>query len=117
MCTNCPVKGYSKEICKMHSKSIANSPDCPQKKCSLGSLGKKAFWGAGIGITGTIAGLAVLPAFGAKAILGHTLAAKLSGAGGAMGAGANVVRHKKKNCQKSKKMKKRSLILPKSFSY
>nr|MBF0220783.1 hypothetical protein [Desulfobulbaceae bacterium] len=101
----------------MHSKLVAHHKVCPQQTCSLRSLGKIAFWGAGIGITGTLAGLAVLPAFGAKALLGHTLAAKLSGAGGAMGAGANVVRHKKNNCQKSQKMKKRNLILPKSFSY
>ena len=117
MCSSCPVKGYSKEICKMHGKSVAQTKQCPQAQCSLKSLGKKAAWGAGIGVTGTLAGLAALPAFGAKAILGHTLATTLSGAGGAMGAGANVVRHKKKKCNKTQKMRKRTVLLPKSFRY
>ena len=97
-CTNCSFRGYSKEICKIHSKKAMNGQTCSVHECSWKSFGKKAFIGAGIGVTGMFAGLAVLPALGLKAILGHSLAVTISGAGGAIGAGTNVAIHHRKKC-------------------
>ena len=110
-CRSCIFKGYSRELCTLHRKKITNGQSCAvEPECSWKYFGKKAFVGAGIGFAGMFAGLAVLPAFGMKAILGHTMAINLSGAGGALGAGANVVIHRRPKCQSAKKKKKRALL-------
>lgn len=111
-CTHCSFRGYSKEICKLHSRKVMNGHPCGVQECSWKSLGKKAVIGAGLGVTGIFAGLAVLPAFGLKAILGHSLAVTMSSAGGALGAGTNVVIHRRKKCQPVGKKRKRSVLLP-----
>ena len=113
-CSRCIFKGYSKELCTLHRKKVATDCLCSTlAECSWKSFGEKAVIGAGIGVAGIFAGLAVLPAFGLKAILGHTLAINLSGTGGALGAGANMELHRRHHCKTSRKKKKRPLLLPK----
>lgn len=111
-CSNCSFRGYSREICKLHSKKTLHGHSCSGEKYSWKFFGKKAVIGAGIGVTGIFAGLAVLPAFGLKVILGHSLAA-MSGAGGAIGASTNVAIHHRKKSLTSVKKRKRNLLLPK----
>jgi hypothetical protein len=117
-CSTCSIRGYSNDICKLHYKTMSkegcvhHTENQPQEECSWKSLGKKAAIGAGIGIAGTCAGLAVLPALGLKALLGHTLATTVSSAGGALGAGTNVAIHRRKKCSNVIKKKKRSVLLP-----
>lgn len=113
-CDTCPFRGYSTEICKLHSKHAHDSLECDDNDCSWTSWGKKAAIGAGVGITGVFAGMAVLPAFGMKAILGHFLALKVTGAGGVVGAGANVAVNLKKAPTRQHK-KKRTILLPRNL--
>lgn len=125
-CSTCSIRGYSKEICKLHRKHMhkeicqhheTEAPLTSGKAmpCSWKSFGLKAAIGAGLGVTGMFAGLAVLPVFGLKAILGHSLATTLSGAGGALGAGTNVALHQRKQCSTDGKKKKKDLLLPNAW--
>ncbi len=125
-CITCSIRGYSKEICKLHRQHM-NKETCQHHEaaitptsgkpqpCSWKSFGLKAAIGAGLGVTGMFAGLAVLPVFGLKAILGHSLATTLSGAGGALGAGTNVALHQRKQCSTDGKKKKKDLVLPNAW--
>jgi hypothetical protein len=88
-CETCMIQGYSSHLCKLHRKN--HKGDCQQSSDSnWKSMAKPALIGAGVGVTGTFAGLAVLPALGLKALLGHAIALKITGAGGACGAGTNT---------------------------
>ncbi len=98
-CDNCTIKGYSLEICEKHLGHMAHDKSS-DKKTGLDprvkSLAGKAAVGAGIGVGECIAGMAAAPAIGVKALLGHLIAAKVTGAGGVVGAGAGVALNKAK---------------------
>lgn len=96
-CDNCTIKGYSFEICKKHLEHLAHEGSSSKKPGldpQVKSLVGKAAVGAGIGAGVCLAGMAVAPAIGVKALLGHLIAAKVTGAGGVVGAGANVALNK-----------------------
>ena len=105
-CESCTIRGYSPELCKMHLQHVAKEKNIAKPTSPLKNLGGAAAIGAGVGVTGCLAGMAIAPALGAKAILGHLVAVKVAGAGGAVGAGANVALNKKKK-PKSKLIAKR----------
>jgi len=111
-CLHCSLRGYSPDFCKFHHENVPPGLDDDENECLL-FWSKKAAIGAGAGIAGMVAGMAVLPAFGMKAILGHFVAAKMTGVGGIVGAGTNVAANLKK--QQKKKTKKRSVILPRQL--
>ena len=86
-CASCSIHGYSAEICKLHIRQ--------QKKCKAENFGRKPRWqrwgnsaliGAGLGVGGAFACMAVAPLLGAPVLLGHMVAAQI--AAGAAGAGA-----------------------------
>ena len=92
-CDTCAIKGYSPDLCRMHLRHMAKG----EKRCASQPesipwrrWGRNAALGAGAGVVGTVAGMAVLPTFGMKALLGHLVSAKIAGVGGVAGAGANV---------------------------
>lgn len=98
-CDSCIIQGYSPELCKMHLKHMerpttGKTPAIDPETAK--HVGYTAAIGACIGVAGTIAGMAVVPALGMKALLGHLAAVKAAAAGGAFGAGANVAVNAKK---------------------
>ena len=97
-CDACPIMGYSPDLCRLHRSHLAKEKNSSSHKQgnSLQSWSVKAAVGAGIGITGAVFGMAALPAFGMKAILGHLVSVKVAGAGGVLGAGANIALNYKK---------------------
>jgi hypothetical protein len=102
-CDSCAIKGYSLEICKKHLEHMAHEKSSAKKTGldpQLKSLAGKAAVGAGIGVGICLAGMAVAPAIGAKALLGHLIAAKVTGAGGAVGASAGVALNKIKKTKR-----------------
>jgi hypothetical protein len=102
-CDSCTIKGYSFEICKKHLEHMDHEKSSA-KKTGLGSrmksLAGKAAVGAGIGVAVYFAGLALAPAIGAKALLGHLIAAKVTYVGAA-GAGAGVALDKIKKTKRT----------------
>ncbi len=100
-CIICPTGGSFPEICEIHQKqvfeSLVNKSDFTKAK-GRGWAFKIAL-GAGVGFTGALAGLAVLPAFGAKAILGHLIGYQIAGGVTLAGAGTNVALHMHKKPQ------------------
>ena len=68
--------------------------------------------GAGLGVTGAVAGMAVVPAFGMKALLGHVIAMKVAGGGGIVGAGTNVMIGMKKKADPQQVKEKHIVRLP-----
>lgn len=115
-CDCCPVRGYSQEICTYHLKH----PNGREEGCSTsrwGFWGAKALVGAGVGLTGVVAGMAVLPVVGAKAAIGHLVGAKIAGSGCALGAGTNVaINYRSKNGEKIRKRSGRGgKLLPRSL--
>ena len=114
-CETCQFRGYSLDFCKLHQKKIAEVTDenCqPYYREMCKKVGKTAALGAGVGVLATTVGIAVVPAIGLKAIIGHTLVAKLTAGGGAAGAGVNVARQSKKIDSKSNPKRKRKVLLP-----
>jgi len=96
-CDTCIIKGYSPDLCKMHLKHMAHqSHQSSHKKSSITpemakKLGGSAAVGIGIGLLSSVAGIALIPALGIKALIAGELAAfKVAAAGGVVGAGANV---------------------------
>jgi hypothetical protein len=109
-CDSCTIKGYSFEICKKHLEHMDHEKSSA-KKTGLGSrmksLAGKAAVGAGIGVAVYFAGLALAPAIGAKALLGHFLVAKVTYAGAAgVGAGVALDKIKKQNARSLPKAEK-----------
>ncbi len=90
-CETCEMRGYSPELCKIHIQHLVHSKktDNPSKS-GWRYWGVKMAIGAGVGVTGAVAGMTVVPVFGVKAMLGHMMAVKVAGGGGAVGAGSNV---------------------------
>lgn len=91
-CASCTINGYSPEVCKLHHKQqvkkSVSREDGPKPLWRQWSA--KALIGAGVGAGGAMAGIAVAPIFGVKALFGHVIATKIAcGAAGA-GAGSNV---------------------------
>jgi len=85
------LNGYSQEICRFHARSLIKQGRGKEEECPMWEYwGKRAALGAGLGAGGVIAGLAVLPLFGMKAILGHLLAVKIAAAGGVAGMSTNM---------------------------
>lgn len=116
-CEECDIQGYSPQLCQLHQKRHSSTNGTEVTPPKWMAFAKPALIGAGLGATGTLAGLAVLPALGMKALLGHALGLKIAGAGGACGAGTNTViaNRKKKNNHKSTTAKKHMAILPNKF--
>ena len=113
-CEKCYLRGYNTEYCKWHRKTIS---EVETETCYPGEfykkLGKTVAIGAGIGIVSATAGVAVAPALGLKALIGHALVAKMTaGGGGAALAGGNVFRKSGKRTQMDKQMKKKKVLLP-----
>ncbi len=109
-CAICPIKGLFPEVCRIHQKQMRLD------KQSMFSLGEKASgrWvkvvtvGAGIGFAGAIAGLSVVPAFGMKTILGHSLGYRIMGIGTIAGGSTKVIieMKRKDTCTINKNLKK-----------
>jgi len=97
-CESCPIQGYSPELCRMHLSHLAKEKKSSShtQEDSRQSWGSKAAIGASVGVTGAVVGLAALPVLGMKAMLGHLVCAKVAGAGGVLGAGANLALNNKK---------------------
>jgi hypothetical protein len=103
LCDSCTIKGYSFEICKKHLEHMDHEKSSAKKTgfgSRMKSLAGKAAVGAGIGVVVYFVGLALAPAIGAKALLGHLIAAKVTyvGAAGA-GAGVALDKIKKQNAR------------------
>ena len=112
-CETCQFRGYSPDFCKFHKKEITKLEDGSCHPQSFyRKMGKKAALGAGVGVVAATAGLAVVPAVGLKAAIGHLLAAKITAGGGAAGAGINVVRNARKNYGGARRYRKRHVLLP-----
>ncbi|MBF0100846.1 MAG: hypothetical protein HQK77_08065 [Desulfobacterales bacterium] len=110
-CDLCTVRGYSPELCRIHTKSFS---DCKKEKekseqslsaASLKEVGKSAIVGAGVGTMAAVCGLALVPAAALKALFGHVMTVKVTATAGVgmTGAGFNVIRHNQKKQPKSKK--------------
>ena len=114
-CETCPIKGYSPELCKMHLRHLATREEKDHSSHTEEdqwlSLGRKAVIGACIGVTGALVGMAALPSFGMKAMLGHYISAKVAGAGGIIGAGANLAINYGKGPQVNQSSKKRGYFV------
>lgn len=112
-CETCEYKGYSPEVCKLHSsKGGATNEDQCGFDHPLKRVGKTLAFGAGAGVAAAFAGIAVAPVIGLKALLGHAVAAKIT-AGGVAGAGVNIARKWKKNSEgPSRRIRKRKSLLP-----
>ena len=112
-CESCEYKGYSPEVCRLHS---SKSSKTDTEKCVLTHpakrIGKTAALGACAGLIATVVGLAVAPVIGLKAFLLHGAVTNMT-AGGAVGAGINVVRKwKDSSSSTSKSAEKRDILLP-----
>lgn len=110
-CEACEYKGYSMEICRLHSaKGGPCNTKGPGEHQSKAKIGKTVAWGAGVGLAAVVTGMAVAPIIGLQAVLGH-VAAKLT-MGGVAGAGVNVFRHWKKGEAPPKAVRKRAVMMP-----
>ncbi|VEN74113.1 magnetosome protein Mad7 [Candidatus Desulfarcum epimagneticum] len=101
-CAICPLRGLFPEVCKLHRAQMMkkNARGAPFVKNEWVCWGAKIVTGAGVGLAGAVAGMAVVPALGVKALLGHMIAYQIAGAASATGAGVNVVTHaKKRTCE------------------
>ena len=125
-CATCPIQGRFPEVCRLHQEQM-------MRKGLNGLLATNHGWvcwgmriatGAGLGLAGAMAGLAVVPVFGAKAILGHMIGYQIAGAVSATGAGVNVamkLKHKgpmpnKKRIKSRSELRKRYARLPYTLS-
>ncbi|MCG8634109.1 MAG: hypothetical protein MI863_09795 [Desulfobacterales bacterium] len=88
-CLTCPVKGLLPEVCTIHRKQMkGRSPGgYSLLESKWTGIGVTLAAGAGMGLAGSVAVLAVAPALGAKAALGHMLGYQIAGAASATGAG------------------------------
>ena len=106
-CDTCPIVGYSPDLCRMHLRHMAKGKkrySSQPESIPWRRWGRNAALGAGVGVVGTVAGMAVFPSLGMKAVLGHLVAAKIAGVGGVAGAGTNVaVNYKDKDKGEEKK--------------
>lgn len=114
-CNSCPYWGYSRDICNLHGMKKSANMFCDRKGGQWTHWWRKAAIGASVGITGMVAGLAVLPALGVHGLLGHLVAVKISGAGGIVGAGTNVAMNRGGKESDNRKRKKKLLLLPNHF--
>jgi hypothetical protein len=113
-CETCQIKGYSPEVCRLHASKVSKSnPDKCIPPHSAKRIGKTAVLGACAGLVVTIAGLAAAPLIGIKALLWHGAVTKMS-AGGAVGAGLNVVRKWKGGSSSPEGEGKKNTLLPAS---
>jgi hypothetical protein len=98
-CAICPIKGLFPEVCKRHREQMLNknSYNLSFVQNRWFSWGTKLATGAGVGLAGSVAGLAIIPAFGTKAVLGHIIGYKIVGAATATGAGVNISKQMKKD--------------------
>lgn len=114
-CETCEYKGYSPEVCRLHSSksSKASFEECIPPH-SIKKIGKTAVLGACAGLVATIAGLATAPVIGLKTLLWHGAVTKMT-AGGAVGAGVNVVRKWKGSSSIPKSAGKKNTLFPASL--
>ena len=117
-CETCSIRGYSYELCKMHKmhqkKDTEDDSEESESSSTLKKVGKTAAIGAGLGVCAATLGMAAVPVVGIKTVLvGHALAYKLAVGGGAAGAGANLVKNARKRKERTKKEKKKQILLPK----
>ena len=112
-CETCHLSGYSYEFCKLHKKMIAEV-DLKNRypRDFYKRMGKRAAFGAGVGVAATTLGLAAVPAVGLKMVIGHALAAKITAGAGAAGAGINVTRGTRKGHPRAKLTRKRHMLMP-----
>ncbi len=109
-CEACEYRGYSPEVCRFQS-SLDGSCEGPDGNNALKTISKAIVVGAGAGVAVTIAGMAVGPIMGFKAVLGHAVAAKITAGSGVAAAGVNVARKLRKGELKSK-TKKKPVLMP-----
>ncbi len=108
-CAICPIKGLFPEVCKLHRNQLLKNSKMGISFAKKGWVcwGAKIAAGAGIGLAGAVGGLAVIPAFGAKAVLGHMIGYQIAGVATVAGAGTNfAIQMKNRSCS-TKKHKQR----------
>lgn len=111
-CETCEFKGYSPEVCRLHLSKGSGAQEDKDMPCRpINWIGKTAAVGACAGVAATFAGLFAAPVVGLKALIGHSVAAKMT-AGGAAGAGVNLARKWKRSPTSPQKPAKRGSILP-----
>ena len=118
-CAICPVRGLFPEVCRLHREQMMKRDIMDLSFTRKGWMcwGTKIAAGAGIGLAGAVAGLAVVPAFGAKAVLGHMIGYQIAGAATVAGAGTNfTVQMKNKKCSIPKRKYKSKLRLRKHIN-
>jgi len=91
-CAICPLQGRFPEVCRLHRQQMMRKRSHGLFFANNGWVcwGMRIATGAGVGLAGAVAGLAVVPVFGAKAVLGHMIGYQIAGAASATGAGVNV---------------------------
>ena len=98
-CATCPLQGRFPEVCRIHRQQMIRKTSHGLSCSHNGWVcwGMRIATGAGVGLAGAVAGLAVVPVFGAKALLGHMIGYQIAGAASATGASVNVamkIKHK-----------------------
>jgi len=118
-CKNCSVRGYSPELCALHSKMLSEEgyQTAHQWLCEHcdGAVGKALAVGACAGALTSVVGLSAACLVGLKGLFETVLAAKVLAGGGVAGAMTGVaIKNGKngKNGKGSNGSKKRKHFLP-----